>query len=292
MEWVEFSTALDTSVFDLGPITCVYISVFVSVCIFSHSIIINRNKKSKQRWDVVRASTEAAALATILSAAMVLALSKYPECLVLVAVGGDLLWNGLSMCVIQLCDSYIFFNRFKAVQKIPAWENRLIHAYIWLILILTWLPEYTFVPFFWDTNSLSFANFYNVTSPIYQWGVLTYNILFSGKFSWILWKNYSAIAKTNTSSSRRTRLVAIKSLVHCVTSSAASLISMNCGMIGVVLYPSIIVLSLHFIFNFKIESAVCSKKIRRNLCLDSVLKSSVVIVVTPKVQCTQASSIE
>jgi hypothetical protein len=164
----------------------------------------------------------------------------------------DFLENGVSQVAIQLFDNYIFIQQIEAIKKISRWKKISIHIYIWIVLILPWAPAYLIVPFFYDTNSVSFLNVYGITLQIQLWGAIAYNFYFTFEFAFILTKMYSSSTVQGTSVNKA-KIIAIKSIIHCFTSSIANILYVYVPVIGNGLYNIIILAGIHFLFNYKIE---------------------------------------
>jgi hypothetical protein len=224
--------------------------VAVSGFILLHSIYINWDKGLK--YNFVRFSTDFSAAMAIFGAIMIfISLDRVNT--TRSAICYDFFYNGVSIIGIQLCDNYIFFNRFLVVQKCPTWKRVVIHAYVIFLLIFTWLPAYTIYPFFFDVNSIEFLNVYlTILLPIEGWAVIAYNFYFTAEFTVLLYRIYSK-STVLTTSSKRAMIIAYKSIIHCFTSSLANLLYVYIPIYGVLLYCIIIVLGLHFLFNFKVE---------------------------------------
>lgn len=162
----------------------------------------------------------------------------------------DFLENGFCQVIIQLFDNYIFVQQIEAIKKMPPWKKISIHLYIWIVLISMWAPAYLIVPFFYDTNSISFMKVYGTTLQIQLWGVIAYNFYFTLEFAFILKKIYSKSTIVETS---KPKIIAIKSIIHCITSSIANVVYVFIPGIGLGLYNIIILAGIHFLFNYKIE---------------------------------------
>jgi hypothetical protein len=115
-----------------------------------------------------------------------------------------------------------------------------------------WVPAYLFVPFFYDTNSLSFLAVYSITLQIQLWGVIAYNFYFTVEFTYILKKMYTG-STVQGISVRKAKILATKSIIHCFTSSIANILYVYVPDNGGRLYNIIILAGIHFLFNFKIE---------------------------------------
>lgn len=161
-----------------------WVNIAVCSAIFIHSFWLHGLKYSNAS---VRVQTEIGAFIAIMSAIAALEAVKHPTRMYW-ALLFDLCYNGIFSAIIQLCDSYMFYYRLTAVVRLPLWYRILINLYIWLVLICTWLPAQTIVPFFYDTNSTTFTSVYTITLAINTWGAVLYNFYFSIYFLLILRK--------------------------------------------------------------------------------------------------------
>jgi len=161
-----------------------WVNIAVCGAVFIHSFWLHGLKYSNAS---VRVQTEIGAFIAIMSAIAALEAIKHPTRMYW-ALLFDLCYNGIFSAIIQLCDSYMFYYRLTAVVRLPLWYRMLIHLYIWLVLICTWLPAQTIVPFFYDTNSTTFTSIYTITLAINTWGAVLYNFYFSIYFLLILRK--------------------------------------------------------------------------------------------------------
>ena len=161
-----------------------WVNIAVCGAIIIHSFWLHRLKYSNAS---VRVQTEIGALFAIMSAVVALEAVKHPTRMYW-ALLFDLCYNGIFSAVIQLCDNYMFYFRLIAVVRLPRWYRIMINVYIWLVLICTWLPAQTIVPFFYNTNSTAFISVYTITFAIDGWGNVLYNFYFSVHFLLILRK--------------------------------------------------------------------------------------------------------
>ena len=164
--------------------TLCWVNIAVCGAILIHSFWLHRWKYSNAS---VRVQTEIGAFFAIMSAVVALEAIKHPT-REYWALLFDLCYNGIFSAIIQLCDNYMFYFRLVAVVRLPLWYRVLINLYIWLVLICTWLPAQTIVPFFYDTNSTTFNTVYTITLAIDSWGNVLYNFYFSVHFLLILRK--------------------------------------------------------------------------------------------------------
>lgn len=128
------------------------------------------------------------------------------------AVMIDFLSYGLTTLIVQFGDNFMFFWRFLAVvPKTSRLKKAVIYAYIIVIITLLWVPTYTIVPFFYDTNSVSFNNVYYWTLEIQIYGNLAYNFYFSVEFGHILYKIYF---DPTFKYSNQVYNISVKSIIH------------------------------------------------------------------------------
>lgn len=168
------------------------------------------------------------------------------------AICYDFLAQGIFQVIFQLFDNYIFIQQIEVVQKLHRWKKISIHVYIWSILVAPWASAYLIVPFFFDTNSERFLEGYDVTLQIQLWGAIAYNFYFTIEFARILNKIYSKSTIRNDSVIRA-KIIALKSLTHCFLSITANLLYVYEPRLGNGTYNIIILTSMHFLFNYKIE---------------------------------------
>jgi len=247
--------------FDVGgvsPLTCTIFGI-ATICVLLHSYFIN---KGKTKRSFVRWSTEVCASASALGAMAVIVSGIYNKNTAVTAFFYSFLYNGLFWVIAAICDLYLFWERFMVVnKKCPKWKKYGLQAYIW-ITVLMWAPAYSVLPFFYNTNSVSFWNVYGQFYVASGYLVLLYNLYFTVEFAFALFKVVSKAATTTAtaSSGRRIRTVAIKSIIHCINSSVWNVVSSYCIGIGNLLFLIFIPFGLHFLFNYKVESMFSKQK--------------------------------
>jgi hypothetical protein len=167
-------------------------------------------------------------------------------------------------------------------------EKILIVLYIWIVLILTWIPTFTIVPFFYDTNSGAFIQVYSILNTIYTVGNIVYNFYFTSQCLIVLNRIahrmkvqsintgtqslHSVLPSVNEfdgksgadnsqsatfTSLKKIRIIAIKSIGHTITSSFAILFYAYGGPIGFNSWPMFIITGLHLWFNVRLEVYFC-----------------------------------
>jgi hypothetical protein len=210
-----------------NDLTTYYILCWVNVAVASfvliHSFLLHGFKYSS-----VRVQTDVGATFSILSVVVVLEALRHPtrEYWSLLF---DFLFNGIFSAVVQLCDNYMFYYRLLAVKKLSLATRIFIQCYIWGLLIFTWLPEQTIVPFFVNENTESFANYFAIFLQLENWAAVAYNFSFTFYFLYVLYKVFyrpptspgTASPLDMLASHQVVKVVAVKSIGHCFTSSLA-----------------------------------------------------------------------
>jgi len=253
-QWIKNSRAFDSSHLSSEFWMMIYILIVSSASIIIHSFVINARK-----WNTVRACAEISSFASFFGGFMIISASSKPTSLK-TAICYDFLWNGLCLLFVQLCDAFIFLDRLKAITKLSRAKQVAIHTYVWLVLVLTWIPTFTIVPFFFDTNSPAFLKVYYPAMLFGAWGIIAFNFYFTFEFVRLIDTHVFSMNRTSSeinftsSSARWAQLIVWKSIVHCVTSSLANLLAIYLPTCGVSIYELLIILSLHFLFNFKVEN--------------------------------------
>ena len=118
---------------------------------------------------------------------------------------------GLFGTTVQLCDNYMTFSRFLVVYPKTSRRARIaVHAYIWILMIFTYLPYQTILPCFLNTNNDDVVNAQDITSGIiFMAAYLSYNVF----FSYMFWR---ALHEKNTvaSTSKSMIVLGYKNLTH------------------------------------------------------------------------------
>lgn len=225
----------------------VYTTIVLTSLIFLHSNYIHYGKS----YHFVRLCTEVGSIALIVAATLLL---QNKESNTDDMYKWDILINfvycGLGTLLIQLCDNQMFYRKFKAVTKVSYVMKISISLYIFLILVCTWLPAYTIVPFFFDTNSGYFSYWKNIGVNIRTWGHLLFNFALSSHFNHRCLRGLSCSSIT----SWKLKTIAARNTVHCLLSSMASLLYLFLhNKRGVLAYDFIVIFTFHFVFNYKTD---------------------------------------
>jgi len=177
------------------------------------------------------------------------------------AVCFDLLYNG-TWGIVQITDMFttsrmndIFLGRFcPARRTVPYLQTCVVQVCVWTSLLL-WLPGYTVSPFFCDMNSDSlYLTVYNQLFIISGWVVLVYNIYFMIRFTHTCYDLCKMRQMHRASECRGVEVVLIKGVIHCLSSSCANVFSSYNLDFGTLVYLVWVPVTLHFLFNCKIEA--------------------------------------
>jgi len=166
-------------------------------------------------------------------------------------------FESIFYAIIQVFDNYMFYNRLKACTKLRTWAKICITSYIWLVLVLTWVPVYTFVPCFLDTNATHFQYVYEILLLIWGWGSVGYNLLFTILFIRIIFHSQLSLAELSGRSlaARHTAVkinrISSRSIVHCITSCVVNVVATYGGQEGDLVFMTVTPLCMHFLFNYK-----------------------------------------
>jgi len=257
-QWVKNSLSLD-----MIPSTGVRLGLVILGCnlgILIHSHYINKEKK---KLTFVQQSTNTCATASVLGAVAVIITGFSGENFVITATFYDLLFSGF-WATAAICDMYMFWERFMSVDKnCPMWKNFTLQAYIWMTQVM-WILAYSLLPFYCDTNTESFWKVYGHFSVASGYLVLLYNLYFTLEFSFVLYKaalRTAAIAprtgravRRSSCAAKRAKIVAIKSIIHCISSSTWNVVASYSLGVGGLLFLIFIPLGLHVLFNCKLEN--------------------------------------
>lgn len=248
--YVLWSSVYDFSLLTDKSYWTAYASIMFGGLVLIHSSIIN-----KRNMNFVRFVSDLSALCSILFAVIFL-ISAYRPNRTKTAIAWDLFGCGLCTLGIQLCDVYMFVNRYKAIAKISNLQRWAVHTYIFLVIVLPYYSTMTFLPLFVDMNTAYLIAFIDEVFTLQIWGTIAQNIYFTFVFSYL---GYNFIQKRKHSSlgSDNFKWIVIKSLIHCVTSSVANALVYTWSdfFFGPNMYNILIVFGIHFLFNYKVESS-------------------------------------
>ena len=178
--WLAYSAAISTDpLLDKSSL---------ATGIFGAAVLIHSARLHGRKFDSVRICTDLSATICILNAIIVSTHTKSPTNDLQSVIMVDLLFYGFFSAVVQFCDSYMFYSRLLIMQRIPNWQRVAIITYIVVVLILTWLPTYTIVPFFYDTNSDQYLQMFATLNTVYSSGTVVYNAFFTFRCLLILSK--------------------------------------------------------------------------------------------------------
>ena len=221
-EWIESSYEYSDD--KASKAYCIVMNVVIGMSLF---ILIHSNQiHYGTKYSSIRFQTELSSLCALSSGILFLiccSCPSHPKA----ALMYDLFGNGLFNLCILLCDSYMFYYRLCAVIKLPKWKRVLVHMYIWIFVVLAWFPIYNLLPISLNSDSRIFRKAYLISSTVVAAAILLYNFLITLEFTKILLDAYlPAIARTSSTSRnqgvpislQKIRVVAVKSLGHCISS--------------------------------------------------------------------------
>jgi hypothetical protein len=262
--YVIWSLETDFSLLSFESYWIAYAAIIFGGLVLIHSYIINMGRK----MNAVRLLSDLAALFCVVYAGLFL-LSANQQNKTKTAIALDLCGYGLIGIGIQLCDAYMFVNRYRAITKISKLKQWVTHIYIIFIMITPYYSIYTFLPLFVDMNLQ--PDPVNAIYVLNSWVTIGYNLYFTYEFSRI---GYHFIQKSkqlnsNSSTSKGLKRIVILSLCHCLTSSVANALiyfsdTFQTFYFDSSMYNLMLVFGIHFFFNFKIESSYCVKLVQNN----------------------------
>lgn len=225
--WVENSIIFYPHTINLSYMIVTYLAIGLAVFIIAHSYQMHNGSK----YTSIRFQTEFGALSALLASILILICIDTPN-QVNSAVMYDFFGNGLLNLTTLLCDSYMFYYRLCAIIKLPKWKRIFFHCYIWAFIVLPWFPTYNIIPIFFDTNDDVYTRAYYISSTCVSAAIIVYNFIVTLEFTKILLSIYlpgvarsAKIAAINNSpttempsSLLKIKVVAIKSIGHCLTS--------------------------------------------------------------------------
>jgi len=167
-------------------------------------------------------------------------------------VGGGLLCSTVFNMIIQASDNYLVYARYEVIcEGVSKWHK--IFTFIWIFstCYLTWVPFYTIIPFFVDTNTPGVMDVYfYIISPIILACYLAYDMFY---FCGVLWKIKQVGMNKNISSSASQlaawKEFAVRALLHTVGSVASICVSAFAPGAGGFSEMWIVVLSNHLFLN-------------------------------------------
>jgi hypothetical protein len=203
----------------------------------------------------VRTCVDIAAVSSLLLSALLLVAMHDPTP-IKTAVVRDFLCYGVLQTIVLLCDNYMFYKSYAVVVKVQTWKRHVIHGYVWIILILTWLPKWTVLPFFTAQSNPSYLTAYFYLDQISYYGNIGYNFYFTVQFIRVLMIITHNVSNSSSKRSNdRTIILITKGIGHCVTSSLAALLrTLDTNQTaGFPIWIFILLVGLQIWFNSKIE---------------------------------------
>lgn len=267
--YIAFSSFMDPAWWTPNFWGLTYFQIAISALILAHSVYINWNKRKK--YTFTRRAAEVAAATGLIAGVLTIICDKHPTPVVMTLVYDVLLSAGCSFFV-QICDNFIVLERTKAIRNVPKWEDWLVKLFIGLVLFVPWWPVYWLIPFFCNVNEGNMTEFPVYGNKICCIGNIFFNAYYTFRFSRTLYLVSSKATSTDTRQTKRVKIIAIKSIIHCCTSCFANIwadfVQLPDISSGFTIYSIIIIIGLHFLFNFKIENlllgATNAKRLQTN----------------------------
>jgi len=246
-----------------------YFQIIISVCVLVHSMQIHW--KITKRYTFTRGAAEVSASTGLIASVLTIICHKYPTP-VAISVLYDVLVCACCNFVAQLCDNWVVFERAKAIRNVSKLEEWLIKAYIALVLFAPWWLPYWLFPFFCNVNDGIMITFVYTGGKICGVGNVVYNTWYTFSFARTLYLVSSKAETANFVQSRKIKIIALKSIVHCCISNFANIwcnfIQLPDPSSGFTVYSISVTVGLHFLFNFKIENVfigqTASRKFQTN----------------------------
>ena len=177
----------------------------------------------------------------------------------------------VSVCglFIQLCDNYVVFERFTSISGITnSWYHRTALIYVMTLLCCTWWPFYTFGPMLANLNNGSSAYaFYISKTWVLYCSYLIYNIF----LMMMLLNKLRERLIPSISFSRRLaiQIIGVKVIMHNIVSAGAITAYCFWPVYGVLTFSLCVVISLHLLFNCKIESLFLKSSLGKYINISS-----------------------
>jgi hypothetical protein len=182
------------------------------------------------------------------------------------AVLNDFFQLGLCPTIVQLCDTYVFYDRLKAVKKVSKTFSFFIHAYIWTLIVSTYFPAFSIVPFFYDTNSELFRKYFKICAAVTIMSAILFNLSVSYLFAKVLLSVYDKSKSVGISDDRNSlqkiKSTAIRSLCHAFTSTLGQICYVSIYGYGGAVYNVLVPLGMHVWFNVPWKSHKDQARIR------------------------------
>jgi hypothetical protein len=252
--WVKNSLRFDHPPTDQDEqhlLNLIYAVLAISSAILFHSMLLYGPK-----YNPIRGFTDASAAAALVSAALLFDLFKSDYEPQKVAYCLDLVFNGICVPIMQVCDNYMFYTRLSIATEIPRPLKVFINLYIWVIMTIPCYFSFIITPFFRDTNSPEYLPVIYITGSISVWANIAYNAYFTYMFAAILIRTESTISDVASYEHKRTiRMLLYKNLGHCITSSMGSAFYICVpGLFGALVQTLVFIVGLHMWFNAKRSS--------------------------------------
>ena len=228
-----------------------YLAYFVlamSFAILIHSFYLNHFRST-----TIRICTDTACVCTIIQFFLLFQCASGKPCgHYKTAILVDVLANGFFSAIVQGCDNYITFVRYAAVvghNRITRTRKILTLTYVIVLLFICWNPYYWFVPFFVNMNTKT--SLLGYTYSQYVWNFPAY-ILYNVYHSGLLIMEVRRIRKESTvADTSALEMMAWRAICHDIFSILGIICYCFVYPIGAALQDMLILVGLHFVFNWK-----------------------------------------
>jgi len=248
--WIDNS--LGPEIVDIGTVDFVrlnYAVIALSSFILIHSFYLHRFK-----WSIVRICNDVAAVSVL--AMCLLYLQCINTCSVFQsAMIIDFGVNAIFSCLVQITDNYMTFKRYDVVVGKTSSRHRvLVLLYVVLNLYGCWWPFFTIIPFARNMNNDDSVELYTYSQlywnfPTYVAYDLFYDSLLVYKI-YTIRQNSVVNASGGGSKVSHLEMMAYKAISHNICSILAVYCYCFVIPLGVLLQTIIIMVAIHFIFNW------------------------------------------
>ena len=240
---------------DLVPLA--WCCLVAGALILLHDLHLNR-----LRYSLVRVLVDIAAVGSLLMGLLTVVADHYSDKrhYVFLIDFGVSSW---AATLTKSADSAIFVLGYKYVNKnVSAWVYGLFFVLIFVLLISPYLLGFPFLPFIFNMNSIAFHDFVYLPCFInYSVAGIICNAYFSYCFVKIL---YDVNVKRRVRVAKQAQLFAMRCVVHGLSSSVPVLYAPFAKNLteGDLVASFVISISLHLLFNYKVEKLLLTDSFR------------------------------
>jgi len=263
--WESNSMSFDPSYTD-SVNNFTYTALALSIFMLIHSFIINRGFK---KINHVRICSDICQICTIVIIAISLGcasmnpphyICEHP------AVAYNIGIMTLTSGVTQAVDNFITYDRYRVLNhKVNNWLKYLALFWVVVMLFLTWVPFFTFLPFFIDMNDTNNADMYTIIGNYLWWAsYFAYNYFFAFMIARRLYIHVYVYTEHDHNQPRSEPLIiwGVKAFIHALLSCVGN--AFNAGFFdqssGAIACNLLTSMTIHFLFNYKIENCIASTR--------------------------------